>query len=183
VGRGGGVAHQLLDITAQTHRASLLLTKTRAAQAHEVGGFHTRPAITTHCSTTQHSTAQHSTAHAVLPAFQDPGKLRTRNAGPNTVAQGCCCCCCCLLLSLPHLPLHINQPLLLTPPLLLLHAAASEPCCLGDVTRLVDSCYCLHHCCCCCCCCSRSSPPPRVPLQTLLLPLLLTEPCVSVHAN
>jgi hypothetical protein len=30
-------------------RASLLLTNTRAAQAHEVGGFHTRPAMATHC--------------------------------------------------------------------------------------------------------------------------------------
>lgn len=30
--------------------AALLLTNTRAAHAHEVGGFHTRPAITTHCN-------------------------------------------------------------------------------------------------------------------------------------
>jgi hypothetical protein len=35
-------------------RASLLLTNTRAAQAHEVGGFHTRPAITTHCGGAGH---------------------------------------------------------------------------------------------------------------------------------
>lgn len=30
--------------------ASLLLTNTRAAQAQEVGGFQTKPAITTHCN-------------------------------------------------------------------------------------------------------------------------------------
>jgi hypothetical protein len=37
----------------------LLLTKTRAAHAHDVGGFQTSPAITTHCSKAQHGTAQH----------------------------------------------------------------------------------------------------------------------------
>jgi hypothetical protein len=35
---------------AQVHRAHLLLTKTLAAQAHDVGGFHTMPASATNCA-------------------------------------------------------------------------------------------------------------------------------------